>query len=196
MAVPVLAASKAQEQAAALSRSLRDAPPICGYSGFTRFARGTVGQTMGEQVRSARELASRPECDAMTSEAWTTPRSVRAASRILMRGNGPRIDLQELNTKEDSAHGLQTIERVRTESAAMMQDPNLRHARVPKVQPAYDPGGPPCVLGLRGHIDSSKLQPAGAPSTSAKLEVIRQEEHRRALLAAIRNDDRPSAIRR
>mmetsp|Transcript_53649 Transcript_53649/g.136111 ORF Transcript_53649/g.136111 Transcript_53649/m.136111 type:complete len:197 (+) Transcript_53649:2-592(+) len=190
-------------RAEAVSRKLAEAPPIPGYKGFTRLTRNVVGSTMTETLRSARGL--RPEVEAMTSEAWTTPGSVQAATRIVLRGRGQRMDLQDAHGSAECSAAVSTMLQLQdlASTRSSMAGGSLGSARLsarrrgggssgPQAKfPSYDPGA-----GQVGRINPALLGPAGTVSICNKMETSRLEAYTREKILAIKNNDCPSAIRR
>eukprot|EP00440_Ansanella_granifera_P057899 gb/GFBE01062765.1/.p1 GENE.gb/GFBE01062765.1/~~gb/GFBE01062765.1/.p1 ORF type:complete len:201 (+),score=23.64 gb/GFBE01062765.1/:1-603(+) len=190
----------AASQAQAMSLKLRSLPPAVNYKGFVPLTRGVCGETFTRQCLSARATCSLPGKDSMTSEAWTRPHSVSAASRIVCRGKGPRVDLQDQHTPEECSTSLATLMSARARGQFMMTNPGLR--RTGEIKDAdrflsYDPC--PSDRGGRlkpGRIDASQMQAAGASSICRKFDDLRHENYRRELFAAIRDNEIVSAIRR
>lgn len=165
------------------------------YTYYTVFKRGAgAGQSFGTQCRMAREM--QPESDAMTAQAWTTPRSIRAAGRVMIRGKGPRMDLQDLHSREELAHGTATMMSARdrhvvsTASASNTQMDRTWRSPVTPRRLCADPGPDP------GRLNPAEMARAGQPSISSKLDMMREDDYRKERFLAIRDDDRPSAIRR
>merc|ERR1739848_456452 len=80
---------------------LQGTPPSVGYAGFMPHSRNVHARTLKNHWGHSNELRMFPEIDAMGSEAWTNPRSVRAAGSVLLRGKGPGIDFQDLHTRDE-----------------------------------------------------------------------------------------------
>merc|ERR1719454_1567603 len=66
-------------------------------------------------------MEKNPHADAMTSEAFTTPRSVRAAGRIVLRGKGPRVDLQDLHSATERDESLKIVMAARDKALPLMR---------------------------------------------------------------------------
>lgn len=164
---------------------LAEAPPAPGFGGFVRFSRGVSGRTFGDSCRAAGE--TRPDQDTMSAEAWTTPRSVRAAGKIVLHGKGNRLDLQDTHSSAECSVGLATMLKMQSRVASH----------------AAGAGGPqggrarkPIAMHRSPRVNPALLGPAGSPSISGKLDAVRQDEYRKEKFLAIRNNDIPSAIRR
>eukprot|EP00927_Polykrikos_kofoidii_P077433 TRINITY_DN74371_c0_g1_i1.p1 TRINITY_DN74371_c0_g1~~TRINITY_DN74371_c0_g1_i1.p1 ORF type:complete len:195 (+),score=19.00 TRINITY_DN74371_c0_g1_i1:113-697(+) len=192
MAAPTIPPSEAAVgQALSLSARLREAPPLPGFTGFVRFSQGVGGHTFGDTCLSARSVSSRPGRDSFNSEAWTVPSSVQAASRILLRGHGPRSDLQDQHTREEQKHSMDTLLGVREKASSTLRDPMARRNTASrKVQPSFNPGGST----YRGHVDASVLEPAGSSSFCQSMDDMRVNNQRRVRADDIRKGDRLSVI--
>mmetsp|Transcript_12563 Transcript_12563/g.21816 ORF Transcript_12563/g.21816 Transcript_12563/m.21816 type:complete len:191 (-) Transcript_12563:155-727(-) len=166
---------------------LKEMPPTAGYQGFQRLSRGVIGQTFGEYCRTARELVKRPEADAMTSEAFTTPRSVRHAGRVVLRGRNPRMDLQELHTRQERENSLKQMLECRDRAKPLMNCTQRRDDS--KFHLSFQPAEPEKIY-------PATMDPAGAPSICEKLDKLRLTNYYKERNRAIRENDIPSAIRR
>eukprot|EP00747_Dinoflagellata_sp_TGD_P166425 gnl/TRDRNA2_/TRDRNA2_189188_c0_seq1.p1 gnl/TRDRNA2_/TRDRNA2_189188_c0~~gnl/TRDRNA2_/TRDRNA2_189188_c0_seq1.p1 ORF type:complete len:249 (+),score=19.46 gnl/TRDRNA2_/TRDRNA2_189188_c0_seq1:46-747(+) len=169
---------------------LQGVSPAVGFAGFMPCSRTMHSQTWKRHWGHARDMQQYPEIDSMGSEAWTTPRSVRAAGRVLLRGKGPGIDFQDLHTREECVLSLDAMLSARERGSRLMKDPLLKRTeKGHKNEPRRTPRG-------HGSRPSSRQEAAGTPSLSHTFDVIRTEEGFNFRSLAIRTDERPSAVRR
>lgn len=183
----------ARERSRNFSAALETSHPLPGYKGFVPLLRGVHGETFANSYHVSRELRAFPSADAMTAEAWTTPRSVRAASRVVLRGGkGPRMDLQELHAPHEQklavSIALGTLHRAREH----MCQPDIR-----RVNPfesseryiSYDPG-------QEAKIDPFTMKSAGTRSIGPHLDMLRDNCFRQARYRALKEKDWPNAVAR
>mmetsp|Transcript_87564 Transcript_87564/g.276778 ORF Transcript_87564/g.276778 Transcript_87564/m.276778 type:complete len:209 (-) Transcript_87564:38-664(-) len=183
-----------EARAARLSDALRGVPPLSGYGGHQQMSRNIAGQTWRDQALTAREAVKNPAVEACQSEAWTRPQSVRHAGRVLVRGPMPRMDVQDLLSREECRQSGETMNRTRERCKASISDPLVQrappHRNLDKFM-SYDPGDPP-----KERINPATLEPAGVASISRKFDILRLDAARREKAAAHRNNEILVAIRR
>merc|ERR1712060_749778 len=109
------------------------------------------------------------------------------------RGKGPRMDLQDLHTSEECAHGLAAMLSARDRAFATTSDPFARRGPRNTVSVTYQPPEPE----RKGRVNPATLDVAGAPSICRKFDIIRKEEYAHERFAAVKiHHIKPSAIAR
>jgi len=189
---PRSATARRQEAAGDMTRTLKEMAPIPGYAGFVRLSRGVQGETFAKHFQTARELRKFPEADAMTSQAWTVPETLRASGRVVLRGKGPRADLQDLVSQTEARQAAHTMVRARAQALPVMADPKLR--REPQFKfvernISFDPG-------QQEKIDPFTMKRAGAATIGQKQDDLREHTMRLARHRALGDKVWPDAIGR
>mmetsp|Transcript_59598 Transcript_59598/g.123608 ORF Transcript_59598/g.123608 Transcript_59598/m.123608 type:complete len:193 (-) Transcript_59598:119-697(-) len=169
-----------EDRARDLSSRLQSMPPICKYKGFIPASRELCGETFTQQCLSARETP-RTAGGGTPFEAWAKT-GVGAAGRIVCQGKGLRVDLQEQHAAEQCRAGLATIMSARDKRAPFLLSGN-RQTRNQAIQLSYNPGS------QRTRADATSMQAAGAVSFCRRFDQFRQENYRRAIFEAIRNNE-------
>ncbi|CAE7564229.1 unnamed protein product, partial [Symbiodinium necroappetens] len=169
-----------EDRARDLSSRLQSMPPICKYKGFIPASRELCGETFTQQCLSARETP-RTAGGGTPFEAWAKT-GVGAAGRIVCQGKGLRVDLQEQHAAEQCRAGLATIMSARDKRAPFLLSGN-RQPRNQAIQLSYNPGS------QRTRADATCMEAAGAVSFCRRFDQFRQENYRRAIFEAIRNNE-------
>mmetsp|Transcript_48665 Transcript_48665/g.91184 ORF Transcript_48665/g.91184 Transcript_48665/m.91184 type:complete len:194 (+) Transcript_48665:47-628(+) len=174
-----------EERARDLSMRLQTMPPICKYRGFVPASRELCGETFTQQCLSARETP-RTAGGGTPFEAWART-GVGTAGRIVCKGKGLRMDLQEQHTKEQCGSSLATMLSAREQGDKrvpfMLLDVNRRPPRQ-EIQLSYNPG-----VDRTRRTDAVSMEAAGAVSFCRRFDQFRQESYRREIFEAIRNNE-------
>merc|ERR1719171_3316057 len=163
--------AKAHEYA----EKLWNAPPVPGYKGCVPHLKSgpILGETFNQSFLTARDMRANPHKTGAYTASWTTPRSMRAVSRMVLQGNDIRMDMQEFHSPRERREFTDELFARRSKVQSLTAS---RLQRKPDFQGAehtvtfLPPEEPP--------IDKVNMRPAGPPSESKKLDVKRSIEHR------------------
>mmetsp|Transcript_77306 Transcript_77306/g.160772 ORF Transcript_77306/g.160772 Transcript_77306/m.160772 type:complete len:181 (-) Transcript_77306:26-568(-) len=165
----------------ALVTTLRTTQAIPGYRGHVPLSRNVVGCTFSDLVKTAQSLDGSKE--SIGNEAWMRTGTVQAASTIILRGNGQRMDLQELMS---STHNQQPW----TMRPSPRKTSEVSHAQR-RTAPGHE-----VVKSSPRRINPAELEAAGCHSVCTKMESWRREAYQQEKNHLIQNRETFAAILR